>query len=193
MGLVTRQRFALPLIRGSSVLDIGCAGGLLLRELKNRGISVKGVEIDSASAGKCSAKGFEVVAGNIEELDVKSIGSFDTVVMTDVIEHLHDPVAALVKLKAAIKPGGRLVLTTPNVDWLFWHLYHTAGGTPHAWINPEHIQFYNRKTIGEVLAKAGYELVGENSYGKVPLTGIHFRSPWAFLSCNLVVAASPKD
>ena len=188
-----RQKHALSLVKGGSVLDIGCSEGLLLKELEAGGVKAKGVEIDPVRARKCVDEGLDVVGGNIEEMATAGLGSFDTIVLTDVIEHLVDPVSALKKLKPLLNPDGRVVLTTPNVDWFFWHIYSRLGGTPHAWVNPEHTQFYNPKTIRDVARQAGYEVVGENSIGKIPKTNVHYRSPANALTCNIVLALEPVD
>jgi hypothetical protein len=62
-----------------------------------------------------------------------------------------------------------------------------------AWVNPEHTQFYNRRTIEDVLVQAGYSVVAENPIGKIPRTGVHFRAPTPALACNIVVAAELKS
>jgi 2-polyprenyl-3-methyl-5-hydroxy-6-metoxy-1,4-benzoquinol methylase len=193
MDIEVRQRFALALLKGDRILDVGCSDGRLIKWLNGEGRSAKGVEIDHEKASICAKEGLDVVEGNIESMETSNLGSFDTIFMTDVIEHLNDPGGALKKLAHNLNTGGRVVITTPNVDWLLWHIYHLLGGTPHAWINPEHTKFYNKKTLTEDLRKAGYEIVAENSIGKIPKTNVHFKSPATFLTCNIVVAAEPRN
>jgi len=194
--LEVRQKFALPRIKAGRVLDVGCSDGSLLLKLKSMGMETVGIEIDPNLARKCVEKGLNVLDGDVEKMDTAALGAFDSIVMTDVIEHFTDPLSVLKKLSANLKPDGVFVLTTPNVDWLFWHLAYAIlrpfGWKPHAWINPEHKQFYNKRTLAKLLDDAGYRIVGDNSIGKIPKTGIHFKSPTGILSCNIVVAARKK-
>ncbi|MGC4064040.1 MAG: class I SAM-dependent methyltransferase [Polyangiaceae bacterium] len=86
--------------RGSHVLDYGCATGLFVRYLRKHGYR---------------AEGFDP---NVEEFRDTSLreGTYDAVVSYDVIEHVEKPEALLGRLASLIKPGGRLVIGTPDAS-----------------------------------------------------------------------------
>ena len=81
--------------------------------------TVVGVELDPAAAEEARAVREGVLVGDVESLELPfHPASFDAVLCGDVVEHLRDPRAALARLRPFLRPGGRLVLTTPNVaNW----------------------------------------------------------------------------
>jgi len=100
---------------GDEVLDIGCGDGALVRTLKEHGASPCGVDLDPEGARFIEAtQQIPVLVGAFEEVDFSG-RRFDAVVATHVIEHFFEPVAALEKMRGLLKPGGLVVLETPNV------------------------------------------------------------------------------
>ena len=124
-----RVNWMVTAARGPRILDIGCGEGILALWLARAGHQVLGIDIEPAAivaARDLMASELAVVRDRIElrVADALSMGlgenAFDTVVLGEVIEHLVDPSAMLECAAVFLKPGGRLVLTTP-----FGHLpYH---------------------------------------------------------------------
>ena len=104
---------------GHRVLDVGCSSGYLARPLMERGNTIVGLELDPDAAREAEAYCERVLVGDVETMELPlEPGTFDVVLCGDVVEHLREPVAALVRLRPLLKPGGRLVLSTPNVaNW----------------------------------------------------------------------------
>ncbi|MCX6695317.1 MAG: class I SAM-dependent methyltransferase [Candidatus Altiarchaeota archaeon] len=184
--------YALPLVKGNRVLDIGCGRGKLLARLKSSGMEVYGIELDPDRVKECVEKGLNVVQGDIEKYNTKNLGQFDTIAMTSLIEHLENPLAVLNKVKANLKPDGRLVLLTPNVNWFLWHIYGLLGKTPFAWISPDHTQFWDYTTFRCFLEKAGYEITENNSIGKIPWTSHYFKVPLSCLAFDIIIVVKLK-
>ena len=92
------------------LLDIGCGVGFFLEAAKERGWKAEGTEISDFARGYAGKKGFSVHAG-CEGLED---GSFDMVVMMDVLAHVADPAGYINKAKALLKKGGALVIKTPD-------------------------------------------------------------------------------
>ncbi|HET7516276.1 MAG TPA: bifunctional 2-polyprenyl-6-hydroxyphenol methylase/3-demethylubiquinol 3-O-methyltransferase UbiG [Actinomycetes bacterium] len=109
---------ALGALDGRLVLDAGCGGGLVARELAAAGAEVVGVDRSLGSLGvaRRAANGsgsFNPAQGRLERLPFAD-GSFDTVVAADVLEHLPDLPAAVNELARVLAPGGSFLFDTIN-------------------------------------------------------------------------------
>ena len=101
---------------GRLVLDAGCGGGLVARELAAAGAEVVGVDRSLGSLGvaRRAVRGhFRPAQGRLERLPFAD-GSFDAVVAADVLEHLPDLPAAVDELARVLAPGGSFVFDTVN-------------------------------------------------------------------------------
>jgi 2-polyprenyl-6-hydroxyphenyl methylase/3-demethylubiquinone-9 3-methyltransferase len=120
-------RKALGDLTGRRVLDAGCGGGLVARELAAAGAEVVGVDRSLGSLGVArravrrrgpegvprSIGSFRPTQGRLERLPFAG-GSFDAVVAADVLEHLPDLPAAVAELARVLAPGGSFVFDTVN-------------------------------------------------------------------------------
>jgi 2-polyprenyl-6-hydroxyphenyl methylase/3-demethylubiquinone-9 3-methyltransferase len=106
---------ALGDLDGRLVLDAGCGGGLVARELA-AGAEVVGVDRSLGSLGvarRAAGSSFRPARGRLERLPFAD-GSFDTVVAADVLEHLPDLPAAVNELARVLAPGGSFLFDTIN-------------------------------------------------------------------------------
>jgi 2-polyprenyl-3-methyl-5-hydroxy-6-metoxy-1,4-benzoquinol methylase len=148
---------------GKRVLDVGCSSGYLARPLSERGNTIVGIELDPEAAREAEQFCEHVLVGNVETMELPlEPGSFDVVLCGDVVEHLRDPVAALARLRVFLKPGGRVVLSTPNIaNWAI--RLSLLGGrwryTERGILDRTHTHLFTRTTLAEALQRAGYEQV----------------------------------
>jgi 2-polyprenyl-6-hydroxyphenyl methylase/3-demethylubiquinone-9 3-methyltransferase len=101
---------------GRRVLDAGCGGGLVARELAAAGAEVVGVDRSLGSLGvarRAVGRRFVPAQGRLERLPFAD-GSFHAVVAADVLEHLPDLPAAVAELARVLAPGGGMVFDTVN-------------------------------------------------------------------------------
>jgi SAM-dependent methyltransferase len=138
----------LGLPAGARILDAGCGSGRNMVELARYG-QVSGIELSHASVELARARGVgEVVEGSLLEMPFAD-ASFELVVSLDVIEHLHDDLAALRELRRTVAPGGALLLTVPAYQWLW---------SGHDVINHHHRR-YTRSSLRAVAERAGWHQV----------------------------------
>lgn len=132
----------LPGDRSATILDVGCGFGFALRTLRALGYrDLRGLESSPEQARRCTAAGFAVdVCEDTAEWLVARPGAFDCVVLLDVLEHVPKDrqIELLAAIHDALRPGGRLVLTTPNASailaarWLYNDHTHHVSFTEHS-------------------------------------------------------------
>jgi SAM-dependent methyltransferase len=138
---------------GEKVLDIGCGDGGFLRRATELGWDAWGVEPDAKALTRLS--GLRVLQGSLPNIPLPD-ASFDFITLSHVIEHLHDPVAALKEIYRLLKPGGKVWIATPNIESLGHRLF---GAT---WIgiqSPTHLVLFNRRALRHAFASAGFQEV----------------------------------
>lgn len=113
------------LVPHGRILEIGCAAGHRLTELRGQGwTSIVGIEMVPTAAERARALGFDIRCARVEEaLDVIPDRSLDAVVSSMVLEHLYDPFAVLGKVAHKLKPGGQLLFSTVVRDAVDARLY----------------------------------------------------------------------
>lgn len=98
------------------ILDVGCGTGIAAEKLRAFG-KVYGVDISPRSTIEARGRLDEVCVGLGEELPFND-DTFDVVVCTETFEHFIDPIRALAEFSRVLKPGGYLIISTPN-PW-YW-------------------------------------------------------------------------
>jgi len=152
---------------GADVVDLGCWDGLLLAALvREAGCRGVGVERDAEAAGRARARGLEVVAADLDAPDwPAALGGrrFGVVVLADVVEHVRDPVGVLTAIRTRVlAPGGRVVLSVPNVAHGSVRLGLLLGAFERddtGVLDRTHLHFWTRTTFEAVLARAGLGVV----------------------------------
>lgn len=138
------------------LLEIGCGGGTMLQAMQSKGWKVTGLDFDMSAVSNARSKGLQVLHGDLLEVDLAA-NSFDAIVMSHVIEHLPDPKAILARCLELLKPGGKLVMITPNAAG---RLHKTYGKDWRGLEPPRHLTIYTPGAL-EILARsAGFGEVG---------------------------------
>ena len=103
-------------VRSGRLLDVGCGHGLLLAEARQLGFDTMGLELSAAAAAHARDRlGLDVREQTLAELEADpSTGTFEVVVLADVLEHLDDPLGALDACQRLLAPGGVLCIITPD-------------------------------------------------------------------------------
>ncbi|MBL8132723.1 MAG: class I SAM-dependent methyltransferase [Anaerolineae bacterium] len=145
-------------------LDVGCAAGFFLSEAEACGWQVSGIDVSTYAVDYARQRfGFDLQIGSLLEADYAP-ESFDLVSMWDVIEHVPDPKRYIEAAAQLLKPGGVLVLSTPDVRSL------PARMTGRRWVgyklSAEHIFYFSAATLSCMLDSAGLEIVEHRHIGK---------------------------
>lgn len=137
---------------GSRVLEIGCGACEMLGYLRSRGCDVVGTEIDQNVAAIAARQDFDVRIGPYNA-DQFPESHFDSVLLSQVIEHIPSPDTLLAGLNRNLRSGGHLIVTTPNVSglmplvfgrrWLHWHL-------------PYHRHFFSPRSLALLAERTGF-------------------------------------
>jgi 2-polyprenyl-3-methyl-5-hydroxy-6-metoxy-1,4-benzoquinol methylase len=138
------------------LLDVGCGHGLLLDQARARGYETVGLELSRAAARHAR----ETLGLDVRELPLEAFddgrngdapGSFDVVVLADVLEHLDDPVGAIDRCARLLRPGGVLCVVTPDPSSL------TARAAGARWWGylPAHTMLLPRRTLRELISARG--------------------------------------
>ncbi len=134
---------------GAEVLEIGCREGRTLGILQSRsGIVAHGIEPGSEQATIAREAGIDCFAGVLENYEPGEL-RFDVIQLFHVLEHIHDPLAALIRLRGWLKPEGRLLIEVPNV-------YQPYGSLEGNFFQNAHLTNFSPRTIAELLRRAGF-------------------------------------
>ena len=138
---------------GRRLLEVGTGAGLFLKAAVRAGWDASGLELSSEGAAFARERlGLDVRQERAEAMSFAP-GTFDVAVMFDVIEHLFDPRAVLTATRRALKPGGILVVSTPNFDALARFVL----GIDWAVLSPlEHTYYYTEATLAAMLRACGF-------------------------------------
>ncbi len=155
----------------SSICDIGCGNGHITGQLAKLGYEVTGV--DASPSGITIARraypNVEFVEALIDhEL---SLGQFDLVVSSDVIEHMYRPSDLLDAARSLLKPGGQILLGTPYHGYLKNLVLATTGKMDahfSALHDGGHIKFFSVKTLSMLMKAHGFEDLSYTFYGRAP-------------------------
>ena len=154
----------LPPETGTKILEIGCGGGatgaLALQEKK---CSVYcGVELSPSAAERARGKITQVVAGDVEKIELPwAPGTFDVLILSEVLEHLVDPWAVLKKLRPLIKSGGRVLASSPNVAHYKTLLMLFRGNwmlTDSGLMDRTHLRWFTPISYRELFESSGFQV-----------------------------------
>jgi O-antigen chain-terminating methyltransferase len=152
--IARRVAIYLPYLeRGGEVLDLGCGRGELLALLGERGVAARGVDASEEMVRRCREQGLAAERADLfEGLERAGEESLGGVISLHVIEHL--PAATLPRLAAlawrALRPGGVLILETPNPMSL-------VVAARNFWLDPTHVRPVHPKMLAFCLEQAGFD------------------------------------
>lgn len=149
------------------LLDIGCSLGGFPNIARSKGWEVHGVEVSDFAARYARDEfKLDVFAGTLEEAKFPS-ANFDVVTMWDIIEHLNTPQDTIAEICRITKPGGLILIYTPNqdslVNTLIYLTYKLSLGkirflAQKIYVPVRHLCFFSPKSLTYLLQLHGYEV-----------------------------------
>lgn len=140
-----------PQWRGA-ILDVGCGNGEFLAKMRSLQWQVAGVEPD-AGGSRVAREHFALdVWENLAQIPDHV---FDVVTMSHVLEHLPDPLKSLTECRRVLRPGGRLIVATPNIASLGFQRFGSA------WVHldpPRHLQIFTSQSLRNCVESAGFSV-----------------------------------
>jgi len=163
--------------KNQKILDIGCGNGTIANKMIDEGYDVYG--IDASDTGIKVARNNEPNRFFVQDINSKELPTelkgiqFDTIVSTEVIEHLYNPRGYIGFCKEVLlkNGGGQIVISTPYHGYLKNLVMAVAGKTDGHYTvlwDGGHIKFWSRKTLTQLLEEFGFEIVGFRGSGRLP-------------------------
>lgn len=152
-----QHRVARHVGRGEKVLDVGCGGGVFLREATRRratcvGLDVQARQLDWARDNAPEAMVFQMTLDDY--VASHPAERFDLVTAFHVLEHLPNPLQFLETARQTLRPGGRLAIAVPNRGRLRIERRLDELDTP-----PHHVTYWSRDALANILCRAGLSAV----------------------------------
>lgn len=137
------------------LLDVGCGSGDWLLSMRQLGWQVDGLDFDAQAVAVARQRGLDVRTGTLSDQNYPS-ASFDAVTLNHVIEHVPAPLQTLEECARILKPGGKLVLFTPNVSSLSHRVFQSdwRGLEP-----PRHLHIFSVAAMRHALQRVGFQTV----------------------------------
>jgi len=156
------RRYSRYADKNTPILDVGCAAGDLLVELKMLGYkSLKGLDFNKEAVKKARSRGLDVEFGTIEDSESSNRRQhFQMIVMDNFIEHVYHPLNTLKISHSLLASGGVVVGETPNMDSWDYSLFRRYWGGYHT---PRHLYLFNKNSLYALAERTGFHVKGIRS------------------------------
>lgn len=147
-------RFLKDMPKGSSLLDVGCGLGWLLKQADDLGHKAEGID-SSAPFVKVGKKLLGVKSTVKKFEDLKTNKKYDMIVMSHVIEHVDDHKIFLKRTKSLLKPNGQLLIACPNINSLLFKVQKDKWFPLSPGVHPWQ---FSKRTLSQLLKNNGFKI-----------------------------------
>lgn len=193
---------------GATVLDVGCGTGIIGRALQaKKQCVVDGADSDPAALQVVKEHLRRVAPANLEDsgwaeqLIAQGFSNYDVILFGDVLEHTRNPVDILAESRKLLAPGGRVILSVPNVAYIMVRLRMIFGIFEYAdsgIMDRTHLRFFTRAAARKMIEDAGLRISAER-YASFVLPWGHSMPAWimrlfpGLLAAGFVFEAEPVN
>ncbi len=143
-----------PYLAGGRLLDVGCGDGSYLDYMRSLGWEVEGVEVDPRAVEQAGKRNLRVHSGTLEQQGFEDC-RFDTIVLSHVLEHVHDPAALLRECHRILKPGGIIKVFVPNLESVGHRRFKAS------WLGldpPRHLHLFTIRALRKLALEASLDV-----------------------------------
>ncbi|MEK6801198.1 MAG: class I SAM-dependent methyltransferase [Nitrospirota bacterium] len=166
---------------GETILDIGCGSGHLLYQFRHRFKKLVGLEYSQHRLEQAGVNlqdfCFIPIHGTAENLSAVESDSVDRIVSADTIEHIPDVYEAMGEMYRVLKPGGVMVMNTPNIAFIKKRVLLMIGRFPSTSQTNEglgsdilfdggHLHYFTFRSLRLLLERFGFKMVSKMGYGR---------------------------
>jgi 2-polyprenyl-3-methyl-5-hydroxy-6-metoxy-1,4-benzoquinol methylase len=140
------------------ILDVGCACGFFIEAALKHGFEAYGIEFSKEAVAIAREEiRSRITIGDVNLLREREEDRFDAVVAFDIIEHTQNPIKFLEEIRQILRPGGWLMLATPDTG----HFLRYLMGCHWPMLQPmQHTYLFSKSAMRFALAQAGFENIG---------------------------------
>jgi methionine biosynthesis protein MetW len=173
---------------GARVLEVGCGTGSISQIVRDTcRANVVGIEPDPARAHRAADRGLKVHVGFLSRELIHETGPFDVVLFADVLEHLPNPHAMLLMSREALRAGGAVIVSVPNVAHWSVRANLLRGKfqyQPSGIMDATHLRWFTAASVRSLLASSGFNVIEYRATAGQGLPDNDGRAPLRWLPTN---------
>lgn len=145
------------------LLDVGSGPGFFAARARERGWEAEGVDPSAQACAHARSLGVPVHEGPYDAAAAQALGSFDAVTLTNMLEHVGDPISLLARARKMLSTAGLLCISVPNDYNSFQHVLR-VGGMRAWWLAPpHHLNYFTFDSLSKLLARAGFREIARTT------------------------------
>jgi 2-polyprenyl-3-methyl-5-hydroxy-6-metoxy-1,4-benzoquinol methylase len=150
------------------LLEVGFGNGSFLQLAHEHGWEVHGIDLSAVLVKHARELGLPNIVQNSVEGQAYPDGHFDVVAAFNLLEHVPDPRETLTEFVRILRPGGLLIILTPNISAAMHQYVERMFGANdplgEAWIPPHHVSYFNKKNLRRLFENVGVTVVADESH-----------------------------
>lgn len=146
------------------LLDIGSGPGLFAKRAIERGFAAEGIDPSRQACAHARVLGVPVTEDFYDDDAVARLGAFDAITLTNMLEHVADPIGLIARAHENLSPGGLICVTVPNDYNRLQETLRRGAGLPPWWVAPpHHLNYFTFASLSGLLARTGFTEIARST------------------------------